>query len=122
MLKLNEILAARFRRASFTTIKEFWVSTGCKSQLSEETVSRVIGRGHEPGIPTFVIIAYYLGIPAKDIALACRRAGDTAFANLLDPPAAAKRAEEEQELIDIFNRVPEHKRQFTLDLLKTIGD
>ena len=123
MKGLNEILAAKFRRTKYSTVKEFWMNSGCKAQLSEETVSRVIGpRAHEPGVPTFVVMAYFLGMPAKDIAKACRQAGDVAFANLLDPPEAAKRAEEEQAVLDAFARVPEHKKKFALDLLEQLGD
>jgi hypothetical protein len=117
---LSEILAAKFRRSKYSTVKEFWSSSKCK--LSEETVSRVIGRGHEPGIPTFIIIAYHLGIPTKYIAAACKEAGDTAFCNLLDPPESAKRAAEEQVVVDKFARIPEAKKKFVLDLLEQLGD
>jgi hypothetical protein len=113
---LHEILQAQFRRGKWANVKSFHRQSMC--ELAEETVSRVIGRNFEPGIPTFIVIAYHLGMKPQEIAAACKKAGDKVYWRLMAPD---EKDTGERELLDGFSRLDEAKKSLVLDLIHKLG-
>jgi hypothetical protein len=78
---LHEILQSAFRRSGCRDLKDWHTSTKCP--LSYFTVTSIINQGKEPSISTFIVIAYLLGMPVKDISAHCKKTGDTVFHKIL---------------------------------------
>jgi hypothetical protein len=86
---LHEILQAAFKKSGYRDMKDWHTATKCP--LSYFTVTSIINQDKEPAIPTFIVIAYLLDIPIKDIAEACKAAGDTVFHRILTEANHGKR-------------------------------
>lgn len=114
---LSELLAEKFKNSRYNTVKDWKTDTRC--ELSTETVSKVLLRGVEPGIPTFIIMAYRLGFTPVEISNACKAAGDTTFYKLIAPIDLEA---EDKEIIKQLRALPHEKKKLVMDLLNTLGD
>lgn len=79
-MSLANIIQNAFRRSKYASAKEW--HTDSKMPLSYFTLTKTID-GAEPSVPSFIVMAYLIGIPIKDIADACKEAGDTVFWRIL---------------------------------------
>lgn len=113
---LSEILADAFRKSTYTNVKEWRDRTDCR--LSTETVSKVLLRGVEPGIPTFVTMAYHLGITPAEIAEACKAAGDTVFWKLIKPTTMKA---SEEEMLTLAKELPDDKFKAVIEFIKAMS-
>ena len=86
---LREILQSAFRRTSYRDIKEWHSTTKCP--LSYFTVTSVLNQDKEPAVATFIVIAYLMEVPIKEISDACKAAGDTVFWRILTEVQNGKR-------------------------------
>jgi hypothetical protein len=113
---LSQILTDAYRRSKFHNVQEWKQETKC--QLSTETVSKVLLRGVEPSIPTFITMAWYLEMPAGEIAAACKAAGDNVFCKLIGPSDIAP---SDRLIMELAAKIPEDKKNLAIQLLKEMG-
>jgi len=117
MPSLSEVLVAQFKKSSYSNVKDWKDST--KVPLSTETVSKVLLRSWDPGIATFITMAYHLGLAPLEIAAACKQAGDTVFYKLINPVDISS---EDRIVLDLLSRLPASKKAAIITMIKAMGD
>lgn len=88
---LREIIEKKFKMSAYSNVREWYDATKCP--LSHYTCTSVILQSREPGISSFIVMAYLLDVPIPEIAAACK-ASDSAegklFAEILIKAAKGK--------------------------------
>lgn len=114
---LSKILTEKFKMSTYLNVKDWKNSTRCP--LSTETVSKVLSRGIEPGIPTFITMAYHLGIAPAEIAAACKNAGDTVFYRLI---ASIDLDNDDKKIVELIHGLPAQKKKLIIEVIKNMGE
>lgn len=70
----GDMIRSAYRHSHIKDIKELGSLVG--DQVSYFTCTKVINTDHEPSIEVFIVMAYHLEIPAKEIAAACKASGE----------------------------------------------
>jgi hypothetical protein len=114
---LSKLLAAKFKKSEFATIRDWRRATNIA--LSDETLSKVVLRGIEPGVPAFIAMADSLGVPPDEIAAACKDAGDNVLSRLIARPDV-----DAEDLADLklLAAIPAKKKKAARDMLKALGE
>lgn len=113
---LAQILAEKFRRTKYENVLQ-WRLT-CKVPLSNETVSKILLRGIEPSVTTFIIMAHYLQVPTEEIAAACKAAGDEVFCELLAPTTLDP---QDLAVVKKINRLNDRSKKAVLDMIEAFS-
>lgn len=112
---LAKVLADKFRRTHYHNIKEW--QTEHKVELSPETVYKVILRGIEPSVPTFITMAYHLGLTPKEISESCKKAGDDIFWRLISP---LDMSSEDLSIVNLIHELKPDQKRLAVNLLKQL--
>jgi len=117
---LSEILASAFRKSAYTDVTDWKNSTKCP--LATETVSKVIHRGKEPSIPTFIVMAYYLGMTPTEIAMSCKESKEEiycpVFSKLIMPLDLDV---DDKNAIGAIKKLSAEKKKLALELIDQLG-
>jgi len=104
---LREKLIAMYQMSKYRNVKDWRDSTKC--QISEETVTKILNRGHEPAPYTFMIIAFHFGAPVAEIASAVKDAGAYELAALLT--TASELSANEAAMLSGIRDLPADRQQ-----------
>jgi len=113
---LSEKLTNKFKMSQYSNVLEWKNATRC--DLSTETVSKVIIRGHEPSIPTFITMAYHLNFTPAEISAACKEAGDTIFYKLIAPLDLDT---DDKRIIKLIHDLSPEKKKLILEVIKQMA-
>jgi len=114
---LREKLIAMYQASKCRNVKDWRDSTKC--QISEETVTKILNRGHEPAPYTFMIIAYHFGANVSDIASAVKEAGATELANLLT--SGGDLTADETKVLSLYRSYQYEQRKAVAQLMEHMG-
>jgi len=104
---LREKLIAMYQMSKYCNVKDWRDSTRCK--ISEETVTKILNRGHEPAPYTYMIIAYHFNAPVTEIASAVKEAGAYELAALLT--TASELSANESAILSAYRDLPADRQQ-----------
>lgn len=113
----SKLLKEKFQMSTHRDVKAWKDSTRCP--LSNETVSKVLLRGFEPSVPTFITMAYYLGFTPSEIAAACKASGDTLYYRLIAP---LELDDTDREILDLTRELSDGKKKLVIELLKSMSE